>query len=1060
MTQYTSIHHLLEERAAQSPDAPVIHSPGRPPLTYERLYRHVEAVVQTLRTMGLGRHDRVAVVLPQGPEMAVAFLAIAAGATCVPLNPNYSAEELQRYLAELQAKTLLLQTGIESPARTVAQAQGLRLINLSPCLEAEAGLFTLSSISPAPTVGDGFAQPDDVALVLQSSGTTAQPKIALLTHRTLCRWAHDVRQELALVAHDRCLNVMPLFHGHGLLVTTVAPMVAGASIVYPAGFSASQFFACLDEFRPTWYSASPTIHQAVLASAASYHEIIARCPLRFIRSSSAPLPLRVLTELERVFCTPVIEAYGLTELHVQVTCNPLPPGQRQIGSVGLAATLEVAIMDETGILLPAGHTGEVVVRGASALAGGEAFPTLHGWFRTGDQGYIDTAGYLFITGRLKEIINRGGEKITPQEVDDVLMDHPAVTQAVTFAVPHTRLGEDVAAAVVLHQNSAVTAQDLRQFVMARLAAFKVPQHIYIVPELPQSATGKVQRRSVAQQLSVAAPAPLPVGIQADFLALRTLEEELLAGLWIQVLGVERLGGDDNFFALGGDSILAMQLLSRIRDVFHVELPIHTFFETPTIAALARRIDAIRQTHQEVHGLSMVPQAREEALLVSVAQAQLWALDRVLPGMPWFNIVHAVRLTGVLNVVALERSCNEIVRRHEVLRTTFATVAGQPVPVIAPELRLLLPVDDLRACPEPERENAVQRLMQEEALRPFSLEQGPLFRVRLLRLDAQESLLLVTLHNIVSDGWSIGVLTHELAMLYEAYHAGRPSPLLPLPIQYADFACWQRRWQHSEAWTAQLTYWRQQLHAPLPSLALPTDYPRTATLRLSTASQAFELPRELSEALTRLSRHEGTTLFMTLVAAVNILLYGYTRQRDIIVATLMARRNRQELEGLIGLLTNTVLLRTQLAGNPSLREVMQRVRETTLAAYTYQDLPFDDLVQTLEREQGLQRESLCRVMFVLQNATLQPPALSNLTLRLLEPEQHLAAPTMTPTTFDLIMLVYNGPEGLRGRWVYKTHLFRATTINRMLQDFRAVLEHLAAQPEQLLLVFDGLVHRQR
>jgi acyl-CoA synthetase (AMP-forming)/AMP-acid ligase II len=493
------------------------------------LHAHVSDTVKMLNTIGLGRHDRVALVLPNGPEMAVAFLAVAAGATAAPLNPAYRADEFDFYLSDLRAKALLIQAGLDSPARVVAQARGLSIIELSPVLDAEAGIFTLTGGDPASPAQGGFAQPNEVAFVLHTSGTTSRPKIVPLTHTNICAAAHNLRVTLALGEGDRCLNVMPLFHGLGLIGTVLSSLLAGASVVCTPGFHAREFFAWLNEFHPTWYTAVPTMHQAILARAAAHHEIIARCPLRLIRSSAGALPPQAIAELERVFHAPVIEAYGMTEASLQIVSNPLPPRQRKVGSVGVAVGLEVAIMDEAGRLLPPRELGEVVIRGANVTQGYENNPAanenafINGWFRTGDQGYLDAEGYLFLTGRLKEIINRGGEKISPREVDEMLMNHPAVAEAVTFAIPHDVLGEEVAAAVVLRERTSITARDIQEFAAARLADFKVPRQVLIVEEIPKGPTGKVQRLGLAEKLGLTASGE--ANGNAQYTAPRTLVEE-------------------------------------------------------------------------------------------------------------------------------------------------------------------------------------------------------------------------------------------------------------------------------------------------------------------------------------------------------------------------------------------------------------------------------------------------------------------------------------------------------------------------------------------------------
>ena len=435
------LHSLLEEKGERAPDTPAILAPGRTPLTYGRLLTHVKHTIRTLNEMGLGRNDRIAVVVPDGPEMAVAFVSVAAGATCAPLNPAYRANEFEFYLSDLRAKALIIQTGIDSAAVSVAQVRGIPIIELSPLIGAGTGTFTLRGGRRSSAATTGFAGPDDAALVLHTSGTTSRPKIVPLTQSNICTSAHNIRVALNLTSNDRCLNVMPLFHIHGLIGATLSSLAAGASVICTPGFYAPKFFEWMDEFPPTWYTAVPTMHQAILTRTAQNREVISRSRLRLIRSSSSALPPRVMAELERVFGIPVIESYGMTEAAHQMASNPLPPGQRKPGSVGVAAGPQIAIMDDRGELLPPGTTGEIVIRGANVTRGYENNPTANeaaftkGWFRTGDQGRMDADGYLFITGRTKEIINRGGEKISPREIDEVFLDHPAVAQAAAFPFP-------------------------------------------------------------------------------------------------------------------------------------------------------------------------------------------------------------------------------------------------------------------------------------------------------------------------------------------------------------------------------------------------------------------------------------------------------------------------------------------------------------------------------------------------------------------------------------------------------------------------------------------------
>ena len=593
---YSSIYRLIEAHARQTPDAVAIAAPGRVPLTYSGLQIQVERTVETLNTMGVGDKDRVAIVLPNGPELAVAFLAVASGATSAPLNPAYGAREFDFCLSDLKARAVIVQSGMDLPARTTARIRSIPLVELSPVLEAEAGRFALHGARGFRRGHDGPAQSDAVALVLHTSGTTSRPKIVPLTQTNLCVSAQSIAVALELTNNDRCLNVMPLFHIHGLIGAVLASLASGGSVVCAPGFDASRFPAWLGECRPTWYSAVPTMHQSILESGASSRDLIARSPLRFIRSSSAAMPPNVAAELESAFNVPVIESYGMTEASHQITSNPLPPCERKHGSVGVAAGPEVAIMGEAGNLLSAGEAGEVVIRGANVMQGYENDPAanenafVNGWLRTGDQGVLDADGYLSITARIKEIINRGGEKIAPREVDEALMGHPAVSQAVTFAVPHATLGEDVVAAVVLREEASVGEKEIRKFAFIRLEDHKVPSQVVIVDQIPKGPTGKLQRLGLAQKLALK--------LKAEFGAPRSPVEDALAQMWAKVLGVERVGIYDNFFALGGDSLRAIRLVARVRVAFQVEVSLARIFREPTIAEQGAVIEEMLLTDIE------------------------------------------------------------------------------------------------------------------------------------------------------------------------------------------------------------------------------------------------------------------------------------------------------------------------------------------------------------------------------------------------------------------------------------------------------------------------------
>lgn len=599
----TTIYALVAAQAADKPEARALEAPGRLPFTYAQLWAQLVHLADSLASAGITGADRVAVVAPGGPDLAVALLGVTAVAVAAPLNPDYTARELGSYFDTLRITALVTPAGGSSRALDVARERGLRLIELEPQLEA--GCFTLRRQGAAASARAVFRQPEDVALLLQTSGTTSRPKVVPLTHTNLCAAALSIGSVLRLDNADACLNVMPLFHIHGFsaLLSTLA---TGGRVICAPGFVATRFYNWLDAYQPTWYTAAPTIHQSILARAGAHEDVIGRLRLRFIRSASSSMPTAMLDRLESVFGTPVIEAYGMTEAAPQISSNPLPPGERRRGSVGRPEGPEIAIADEGGAFLPPGTRGEIVIQGANVMAcyeedtAANATAFRNGWLRTGDEGYIDHDGYLYVTGRIKDLINRGGEKIAPREVEDALLAHPAVAEAVSFAVPHAELEDEVGAAVVLHAAAHVDERDLRAFVAVRLAHFKVPRYLVIVPHLPTGTTAKVARGELARSLNLAASEEIsgarseadgrderpPVG----FAPPANSYERALATLWAEVLNVDEVGVVDDFFELGGDSILATMIASRIRHVFGVNVPLHRFFEASTVRAQAALVN--------------------------------------------------------------------------------------------------------------------------------------------------------------------------------------------------------------------------------------------------------------------------------------------------------------------------------------------------------------------------------------------------------------------------------------------------------------------------------------
>ncbi|HLL48692.1 MAG TPA: condensation domain-containing protein, partial [Longimicrobiaceae bacterium] len=537
------------------------------------------------------------------------------------------------------------------------------------------------------------------------------------------------------------------------------------------------------------------------------------------------------------------------------------------------------------------------------------------------------------------------------------------------------------------------------------------------------------------------PDPDDAGSRAEYAAPATATERELAEIWAAVLGVERVGAGDDFFALGGHSLLATRMIWRVRRAFAVELPLRALFEAPTVAGTAARIDAMLGAGEGTDVPAVLPVPRDgRPLPLSFAQQRIWFLQELEPGSAAYNMPHPLRLEGALDVRALGRSLDALAARHETLRTVFGRAGGEPVQTVLPAGRVPLPVVDLAGLPSDAAHGETRRLAAAEAMRPFDLARGPLMRALLVRAAAEEHGLLFNLHHVIADGWSLGILVREVSELYSALAEGREPHLPPLPVQYADYSVWQRRWLAGGAMERQVAFWRDQLAGAPPLLELPTDRPRPAVATEAGARVAFELPAELAGALDALSRREGATLFMTLMAGWQALLGRWSGQDDVPVGTPIAGRTRAETEGLIGMFVNTLVLRTRLDGWPTFRELLARVRETTLGAYAHQDVPFERLVEELQPERSLRHTPVFQVTFAMQNLEAEELRLGELRLASLSGEDEAAK-------FDLTLVMTGGAEGLGGIVSFRTDLFEARTVERMLAQLRALLEAVAADPER-------------
>jgi len=968
--------------------------------------------------------------------MVVGILGILkAGGAYVPLDPEYPKERLTYVLKDARAQVLLTQKTL----RDSMPELGIAVV----CVDSDwEDLARHGENTPQAN-----ATAKNLAYVIYTSGSTGQPKGVMVEHGGLTNAINWIMETLELSSSDRCMLKTPIsFDAAGREL--FATLLAGGTLIVaePGGHRDSRYLA--DTIRGARISilhCVPSLLRLLLEEPA-FDEGLG---LRAVMCGGEALTPQIVKRFQSRIGAKLYNVYGPTETIIDSTYWPCEEcnGHTAVPIGRPIPNAQVYILDDLLRLLPIGAAGNLYIGGMGLARGYVSRPDLTGekfipdpfsgepgarLYKTGDLARYRPDGNIEFLGRSDHQVKIRGFRIELGEIEGTLGQHPAVREAIVQAQEVGSGEKRLAAYVVAEGKARPTANELREFLKEKLPAHMVPAVFMLLDAFPLTANGKVDRRAL----------PTPDGRRPEldevFVACRTPTEELLAAIWSQVLAVERVGIYDNFFQLGGHSLLATQVVSRIREAFQVEMTLRRLFEAPTVAGLAENIDISRGAGLQAPPIVPVP--RDEELPLSFAQQRLWFIDQLEPDRSVYNFPAAVRLKGPLNLMALKQSLNAIVKRHEALRTTFPIVDGRPVQVIAPLLTLTLPIVDLRELPEPEQESEVQRLATNEAQRPFDLAEGPLVRATVLQLGENEHVGLLTMHHIVSDGWSTGILIREMAVLYDAFCSERPASLPELPIQYADFAHWQRQWLEGEVLETELSYWKQQLLGAPPLLELPTDHPRPAVQTFRGAHQSFLLPKTVGDALKTLSRQEGVTLFMTLLASFKILLHGYATQDDLVVGTPTANRNRLEIEGLIGFFVNTLVLRTDLSGNPTFRGLLCRVREVCLGAYAHQDLPFERLVEELHPARDLSRNPLFQVMFVLQNASPQAVELPGLSLSPVEVD------TRT-THFDLTLHIVDTEQGLVGTLAYNTDLFEAVTITRMLGHFRTLLEGVAYTPER-------------
>ncbi|HEY0514542.1 MAG TPA: amino acid adenylation domain-containing protein [Thermoanaerobaculia bacterium] len=1025
-----------ERFAAQAASTPgaiaLIADGGAAVLTFGELDRRAEELARRLSAAGVRPESRVALLLDRTGDLPAALLAVwKAGGVCVPLDPASPAGRLAALLEDA-APALVIHRG-PLPAPFAATLPWLDLASpASPGLSQPGG-----EPLPAPRSGR-------LAYMIYTSGTTGLPKAVEVEHGSLAAVLAAMVERFGFGPGDRMPHLARFSFDISLL-ELFAPLLGGGAceilrqeeILEPAAVLAALA-------RATRFHAVPSLMRQV-AAAARLAGAERFAGLRTLFTGGDLVPPALLAELREVFpAAAVVVLYGPTEGTIVCTYHSVPPDAKPERTlIGRPfANAETRVIDRWGDA-PLGAPGELWIGGPGVTRGyfrrpeltAERFAERDGrrYYRTGDLVRHLADGTLEFLGRADLQVKIRGFRVEPGEIEAQLAVHPAVREAAVVALDDAR-GEKrlVAFCVPAEEEGSPSTAVLRDFLGARLPAYMVPSAFVFLPDLPVTAHGKLDRpRLPAPEL---AAEPEDAGAPP-----RTPAEELVAGIWSEVLGLPRVSRTAHFFDLGGHSLLATQVATRLREALGIEIPVRTLFQAATVAELAAAVAAALAAGDFAAAPPILPVPRQGDLPLSFAQERLWLIDRMTPGRTAYNIALALAVRGDLSVPALAAALGEAVRRHETLRTTFREREGRPVQVIAPAAAgtaARLPRVDLSGLPAGSRAAATRRLAGEEAARPFDLERGPVLRATLLEIAAGEHALLLDIHHIAADGWSMGVLIAEIAALYGAALAGAPSPLPELPVQYADFAVWQRRWLSGEVLERQLAYWRERL-ADAPALALPTDRPRPAR-SFAGAIERFSLGAERTAALAALARRHGATLFMALLAAFEALLGRTTAQDDVVVGSPIANRNRAESEGLIGFFVNSLVLRGDLRGDPAFRGLLARTLRMALEAYGHQDLPFERLVEELRPERRLAQNPLFQVVCALQNAPLGRIDLPGLSLAPVDYD-------CTTTRFDLELMFWEVGDGLVGQITYSSDLFDPATVRRLARHLETLIGAALADP---------------
>nr|WP_256560316.1 non-ribosomal peptide synthase/polyketide synthase [Myxococcus dinghuensis] len=1042
------LHTLIEAQVDRTPHAEAVRFESEV-LTYAQLDARANQLAHHLRALGAGPNRLVAVCLERSLDMVVALVAVLkSGAAYVPLDPAYPRERLAGMLEDAQAPVLLTHQ---------------RLLQVLPrhsahgvCLDTEAEVLSRRPTSrPAP-----LADPDSLAYVIFTSGSTGRPKGAMNAHRGIVNRLLWIQQEYALTGADAVMQKTP-FSFDVSVWEFFWPLISGARLVVarPGGHQDPGYLVkLLAEQRVTTVHFVPSmlrvfLEEPGLESLTHLERVVCSgeaLPVDLVKRAHARLPAT----------TEVFNLYGPTEAAVEVSFWHCVRGDtRSTIPIGRpVANTRLYVLDAQGQPCPIGVPGELFIGGVQVGQGywnrpqltAERFvpdpfgPDAHGrMYRTGDLARWASDGAIEYLGRADFQVKLRGFRIELGEIEAALLAQPTVREAVVLVREDTP-GDPRLVAYVVATSPELDTAALQSSLGERLPTFMVPAHFVVLSKFPLSPSGKLDRKALPAPVSSVTGAT-PLEPTASYRL--TPFQQRVAAIFRELLRVETVGPHDNFFALGGHSLIATQVVSRLRSTFGVELPVKALFDAPSVARLTEMVEEA-MLHRTAAPRAPTAQrlSRDGELPLSFAQQRLWLLDQLQPGRAEYNIVGAMSLEGALDQEALRRALDHIVSRHESLRVTFHLSEGTPIQVVHPHAYWVLPLTDLTTVPPEALQQATERFIGEEASTPFELASGPLLRTHLLKLEERRHVLVLAMHHIVSDGWSLGVLRREVVETYEAFTSGRTPSLPPLPMQYIDFAAWQRQQLQGETLAREVDWWKQRLMGAPMVLEIPTDRPRPTIRSARGGSLPIHLSRQQVAPLFELAQRSGATPFMALASVWLLLLSRYSRQEDLLVGSPIAGRRSNELEGLIGFFVNTLVLRARVHPRESFRSLLAQVREMTLAAYEHQDVPFEKLVEELQPQRDLSRNPLVQVVVALQNMPVDQTRIAGLTLRTLDVSNDSAR-------FDLGLITYEDAGALRGVIEYSADLFTASTVERLGEHLRTLVEAVGRTPDAPLSSLD-------